>query len=98
MVAKGREETVFSRARAVLAGIRENEIMVILADMSINRIGRSGRVVVVADRDDDIRIPAVDHPSYICFALAAFPEIADHSEAQGRVRGWGWFGRCRKRC
>ena len=98
MVAKGREEAVFGCSRTVRAGIRENEIMVILADMGIDRISCAGWVIVIADRDEDVRIPAMDHGGHIRFALAAFPEIADHGEAHGWVGGWGRFGNCRERC
>ena len=83
MVAQGWEETVFTRTCSVCAGIWENKIVIVLANIGVDRIGCAGWVIIVADRDDEIRTPAVHQRSHIRLGLVPHPEVTDHSKVDG---------------
>ena len=55
--------------------------MVMLPDILVYRCGRTKRIIIVAGRDDKIRIPAIDQVRNILLALTVSSVIAYHTEA-----------------
>ncbi len=58
MVAQGREEAILSGSLAKFPAIRVDELAVKLADIVINGLCSSIRIVVIANGNDELRIPA----------------------------------------
>ena len=89
MVAQGGEEAIFIRSRAESSVVRGNILVIILADVRIDR-GRLPAGVLLSPTDHKIRLPALDQLGDILLGLPAGPIVADNSEAHRWV--------CRRRC
>ena len=86
MIAENWKEAVLIRTCAELAGVREDEIVIVLADVSIDRIRRSKFVVVVPDGDDEVRLPTMDQRGHLRFGRRSAPEVADDSPGPQAAR------------
>src|SRR5206468_2916581 len=78
VVAERRVETVDGRAGAVLAFVVADVVVVILADVGVDRRGLAGLVVVVADGDDRVRGPALHEVGNVALRDAGRSVITDH--------------------
>ena len=66
MIAKGWEEEVLGgRPGSIGPSIRVDKVMVVLADIPINRRGPPIWVVIVTHGDDEVGIPAFHKAGYV---------------------------------
>jgi hypothetical protein len=87
MVTKGREELIRGSTRAIRAGVREDEVVIILADIIIDIGGKAVLVVIITDGDDEVRVPAMDHGSDLALLRIDRRSIIPYHRKPHRSRG-----------
>lgn len=91
VIAEAGEEAVFFCTFSVAAQIGGDELMIELADVFIDRLSRTIRVVVIPGGDDQVGLPAPDQGSHIPLHSIAAAVIANHRKTQRLgARGAGW--------
>ena len=80
MIAQAGEEAVGGRPCAVASCVGVDKAVVELADVRVNRRGRAVRIVVVADRDDEVGRPTLDQVGHVPLRGCAAAKVADHAE------------------
>ena len=70
MIPKGREKFVGGCPVPITSLIGENEFVIVLADVPVDRASGAIRIVIVPNREDEIRIPAFDQGCHVCFKLS----------------------------
>src|SRR5207249_8509965 len=86
VVAQRREETQRARSASEGAGIPEDVIVVVPADVRVDRRGRSRFVVVVADRQYEIGVPALDERGDVSLRRSVRAVVADDGETDSLRR------------
>lgn len=93
VVAEGGPEAIDRAAYAVITLIVADELAVVLADVVVNGVGRTVGIVVVADGEDEVGVPASDERGNTGFVDGVGAVVADDGEAEGvAVLGCCWGG------
>ncbi len=64
--------------------------MEILPDIGVNRVRCAGGIVVIADGNDEIRLPAMDKGGHVRFGRIIHAEIADDGKTYRVAAASGW--------
>jgi hypothetical protein len=82
-IADAGPKAIGAGAGSIGSTVRINEFPIVFADTRINRCGFTIRIVVVAQRDDEIRVPALYEIGYIEFVRIVRTVVTDRSESDG---------------
>ena len=89
MIPKRWIEPARGGAAAIFPFVFENIFMKVLTNVIVNRVGLSIRIVIVAESDNEIRIPTFNEIRYIQKRLPRQPIIADDTKDDAVALGLG---------
>ena len=81
MVAQRWKKAIRYRARSVGTYIRIDEFVIILANVRIDGLRSSIRVIIVSGGNDKVRVPGLDQVGNIQFSMTGLTVIADDAKA-----------------